>query len=269
MIVSHSSKFILLSINKIATTTSHAVLDQFVKDDDISTGYHDETDDEFIIDEKSQGRNVPEVTYNEFIKNLEVSVPTMPEYVGGPIKEPNPKLQALLKMYPEEAMLNNIAKATFKHSTPTEMVRWSIINETHLDEYKIYAFIRNPIQRALSSYFFEQYVHKLTPAIEDIVTWIDSLDERGPSVFLNKKYKNYFEYNGRRITQPLKFENYNEEIAKIVDFHNGTMSATIPTFKSKCRPDWSKADVNTWLPIPALKKLKSVLEEDIEFYNIV
>lgn len=269
MIVSHSSKFILLSINKIATTTSHAVLDQFVLDEDISTGYHDETDDNFIVDEKSQGRNVPNVTYNEFVKNLEVPVPTWPEYIGGPIKVPNPKLQALFEKFPEEVMLNNIAKSTFKHSTPTEMVRWGIINETHLSDYKIYAFIRDPIQRALSSFFFEQYVHKLTPTVEDVIVWIDSLDDNGPPVFLNKKYKNYFEYNGQRIASPLKFENYKQELTNIVNRHRGIMPDFIPSFKSKCRPDWSKADVNTWLPLPALKKLETVLEEDIEFYNIV
>lgn len=267
MIVSHSHKFILLSINKVATTTSHDVLSQFVLEGDVTTGFHDETDQEFLLDESSKPQNVPEVTYNEFASKSEVQAPYMPKYVGDRSFTNNPNLEALLSAYDEETILNTIAKATFKHATPTELVSWGLVTEDQLFEYNVYAFIRDPIQRTLSSYFFEQFVHKKQPTAEDVISWIDGLDENGPFVFLNKKYRNYFEYQGKRIAYPLKFDNYGATLAGIVEYHGGIMPDVLPTYKSKCRPEWSKQPINTWLPKQSIDKLENVLEEDIRFFN--
>lgn len=267
MIISHSHRFILLSINKIATTSSHAILSQFVRDDDVTTGYHDETDQEFIADSKSSPINIPNVTFNEFVRNLEVPVPNWPDCVGGPIKEPNPELEFLFTKYPEEAILNNIAKATFKHSTPVELINWGLITESQLDDYNVYAFVRDPVQRALSSFFFEKYVHKVNTTPEQVVDWIERMNDRGPSVFLGKKYKNYFEYKGKSIAKPLDYAKYDSEISKVVSLYGGEMPTEIPKYKSKCRPEWSKQPLEQWLPRDSIQKLETILREDIEFYN--
>ena len=268
MIISHSHNFVLLSINKIATTSSHYLLSQFVGPDDVTTGYHDETDTEFIFDETSKPVNMPPVTYNEFYMNLEIPVPNWPKYIGGPLDQPNPELEALFRRFPPEAILNNIAQATIKHATPTELINWRLLNEHDLKKYDVYAFVRDPIQRALSSFFFEKFVHKTEATVESVVEWIDTMDpDWGPSIFLGKKYKNYFYYKGEQIAKPLSYSNYESEMRRIINQYGGTAPVVFPTFKSKCRPEWSKKPLENWLPQNSFNRLKFILREDIEFYN--
>lgn len=267
MIICHSEKFILLSINKVATTSSHFILNQFVKDIDVTSGYHDDTDANFLLDEQSMPKNIPTVTYNEFIEKSEVKVDYMPLKVGEDPVIPNKALESLYLMGDKKVVLDMLAKNTFKHSTPTELIRWNLIDKNILESYSIYGFIREPIQRALSAFFFEKFFHKVETSPKDVGYWIDSLFDSGPTVFMGKKYKNYFQLEGNKIADPLDYANYYKELQKIVEKHKGKMPETMPTFKSGCRPVWSREHIKTWLDNKHISRLEQVLSEDIEFYN--
>lgn len=251
----------------MATTSSHFTLNQFVESNDITSGYHDDTDSNFLLDEQSGPKNLPEVTYNEFVEKSEVKVDFMPIKIGESPKLANPQLSTMLKMGDEATLLNMLAKNTFKHSTPTEMIRWNILTEDMLKNYSIYGFIRDPIQRALSAFFFEKFFYKVETSYKDVEHWIDNMFDVGPTVFMGKKYKNYFYYNNKQIAEPLDYKHYTDIIKSIVNTHNGILPESMPTFKAGCRPVWSREHVKTWLSAKHLSRLEAILSDDIDFYN--
>ena len=151
----------------------------------------------------------------------------------------------------------------------SEMIKAGLLKEDHLEKFKFYGFIRDPYQRALSAYFFERNVHgKDQGQLSDLVEWIDSIRvEDGPQLYLNKKYKHYFTYQGVQFATPLVHDKYENHMRTIIHYYDGHCPRVLPRFKSHYRPAWSKMPPESWLPKTSLNKLNECLSEDIEFYN--
>lgn len=272
MIISKSSGFIFLSGVKIASSSAQVVLSQFVKDGDITSGWHDDTMNPYMV-EFQDSIGIPHIDFDDYVKYMQPKVTFWPDSSTGSMDNvDNIELKTVIENaktrgVDQKTILDIIASRLVKHYSPSECINAGILTEEDFEKNKYYCFIRDPIQRALSGYFYESDMNiRPERTVELTVEWIDSLPDYGPRFFMQKKYRDYFELNGKMLAKPLIFERFEDEMKNLITTHNGNIPETFPKFKSHTRPDWSKRPVEEWLPKESINKLKNILADDIEFY---
>lgn len=154
------------------------------------------------------------------------------------------------------------------HATVSDIVRKNLISESKIDEYKVYAFVRDPYDRAISAWQmtnrtrvnskeqFEKYWELGGPADQD--------DPRG---LVLKPQKDFFTLNGQMLTniRPLLFEDYEKEVRSVISEYNGMQLAELPRFKSRIASPITKEP--GFITENTAQLIEQRCQEDIDFWN--
>ena len=268
MIISHDNKFTLLRVPKTGSTSLEASV-RFcgaVGKDDICS----ETEDAFL-----PSQNISE-TAKKYIKK---------HYVLKNIIDQK-KIYELDYTEQEKVLMRwNRKWALFmEHNTLDDFFdipyfsELNFITEEQVAEYKHYGFLREPIERYLSSFiFYQNYrVHiKKSQDPVNIETFHDfTLNElENSDCVLWRPQKEYFYFKGEQVSKPLLFKNWASEASRMIKEIGFHPLAVYPRFKEngnvRKRPKSVKPTVTDW--VDKHSKIKKHIEEffyqDIEFYK--
>lgn len=261
MIVSYRHDFIMHSISKVASTTLLYTMKEsgILGEQDVVSRFSIEafnSQDPKVYSSK----NIPLISWDTFTNEV-IEKPIHGIPFKGKTYCRHPIFEDISKQLDESTYQSTIIDLYAKAFTLKELVNSGIVKDP--ERFKVYGFIRNPIERYISLFFMLSKNNDIDAMIEQI----DSIDEEyGHPFFLNRKYSDYFTYDGK-THKPLIYEDrYKDKLKDIVNHYGGTLGE-LPRLKSDYRPDWSREDYNKWLPRSSIFKLNMIFQEDIEFYN--
>ncbi len=268
MIISHKNKFTLLRVPKTGSTSLEASV-RFcggVHKDDICS----ETEDAFL-----PSQNIPSIVKEQCKKHFALK---------GIITQKN---KHKLDFTEQENILRKWDRkwqVFIEHNT---MDDWfdipyfsesNIISKQQVLEYKHFGFIRNPIERYLSSFIFFQVYSGRALGFQKPIT-IESFRDftfkelKKNDSILFRPQKDYFHFEGKQIAKPLLFDNWASEASKMIKKIGFRPLSIYPKFKEKGgNPKKIKKinpSVKEW--VDSCAKIKDYLQEhffeDIEFYK--
>jgi len=251
------------SISKVASTTLlHSIKESAILGDgDVVSRF---SIDAFHSEDPQvyPSKNIPQISWDRFTNSV-IEKPIHGIPFQGKVYCRHPVFEKMSQDLDEQTYQSTIIDLYAKAFTLKELVNSGIVDDPQ--KYKVYGFIRDPIERYISLFFMW---YRIQNTLEDMVAQIDDMDEKyGHPFFLNRKYSDYFTYDGY-VQRPLIYEDkYKDQLKSIISQYGGQVNE-LPKLKSSYRPDWSRQDYNNWLPVSSLNKLKRMFEEDIEFYNI-
>lgn len=276
MIVSRSKRFVMAAMAKVASTSTHLLLEQFTQGkDDITSGWDDDHS-EHAFHTPENMKNFPILSYDEYLKIAHRPIPFWPKTPDGSMDDiSNPILKrwispnGTIDINSQAGILSLLARQMPRHATPQEIINMGMLRENEMGDYDWYTIVRDPIDRAMSTCFFDASIHlKREPVLQDVVDWIDEQDpDTSIKVYMMRTTRDYVEYKGQKLCKVIKYNDFHKEMGKLINYYGGVVPDTFPSFKSYCRPSWSKEPVEEWLPQTSLDKLRLVLKDDIEHYN--
>ena len=241
MLISHKNEFIHTRVAKNGSSTSQMILDcsGILGPDDIVAGYKDNPRDGFV----GEPRNVKTYTWDELHDITEYGIP-----------------EALYKQKLPAAG----AHAYSGHFTPLEMVRAGCVTEDQLLSYDYFGFVREPVDRWLSGYFFMRMLMGVTTPVRDHVDMLIQSGEMDIQVFFDRPQSSQFTYNGELIGTRYDYKNMISTLSDLVEKYGGTMPE-IPHLKGSYRSAEFRG--TSWIAPDSLEKLMDYLASDIAFYE--
>tara|TARA_R110000772_G_scaffold162145_1_gene273338 strand:- start:3356 stop:4195 length:840 start_codon:yes stop_codon:yes gene_type:complete len=233
MIISHSKQTLVVRVPKTGSTTLESVIRM--------TGCTQEEDtcspvEDVRLPEKST--NTAYLSFTQDLKDARISMRAKQRYAQSSIEEIDytDKETAI-----RENGIRNQANRTFKrmalnHSTLDDLTdtdslaHLELITEEQIKSYKTYAFIRNPLKRALSSFVFSRHGHQSIPILRGHFHDVVLSDSMHGLVYRDQHH--YHDYQGQRIATPLLFEDFTDSVNSVVTYMGGTVLAELPRFKS-------------------------------------
>ena len=269
MIISHKNKFTLMRVPKTGSTSLEASV-RFcgaVDKDDICSS----TEDAFL-----PTQNLPETIKPELAKTYRFK-----KIVKEKIKYnfELTKKEELMEKYGRRWML------FMEHNTLDDWIdiphysKHNLISKEQILEYKHYGFLRDPVERYLSSFVFYQIwsakfnlEDKKPITVEGFHDFtLNELETHENILF--RPQKDYFHFQGKQIAEPLMFNNWSSEASRMIKEIGFHPLKVYPRFKenggAKNKPDYQKPTVSDW--VDKYSKIKDFIEEyfseDIKFYN--
>lgn len=262
MFISYKHKFVFLHMPKIATTTSRLVLAKsgLLGPDGVFSGVNYEEGGPNSYPQQGLAHITPYQYANSIMERPIRAV----QPSGRIVNEQDPWMVEMLKTMTLEEVDTIIMRRLLAFLTPEEIVNAGLLTPEQREEFKFYCVIRDPIQRYLSAFFHTQAGFGVEPKIEDMEREIEEADvDYGIVRFMNRKYENVCTHG----VDVLLYENFNDDIVKIIKGYGGDIELPLPREKGNYRPDWSREPVSKWMPESTLNKLNLILAKDIEFYN--
>ena len=156
--------------------------------------------------------------------------------------------------------LKHQAWITGQHWTPMQAINMGFMTMEQMREYNVYAFLREPKNRAISSFNFHN-------------------GQGGDPAYMRVNVKahqfwgiagvsqcNYFKVDGEQVVEPLDFGDYDNELRRVIDSMGGHSFTEIPkvnrTMKAGLPP--KQAD---YMDSHTHKVLEQRYAEDYELYN--
>lgn len=233
MIISHSKQTIVVRVPKTGSTTLESVIRM--------SGCTQEEDTCSSVEDArlpTKSTNTAYLSFSQDLKDARISMQIKERAARGSIEEIDYTAKEIAM---REIAIRNQTNQTFKamslnHSTlddltdPDSLGHLELITEEQIKSYKTYAFIRNPLKRALSSFVFshrgQQSIPILRSHFHDVV-----LNSMMKGLVFRDQY-HYHEYKGQRIATPLLFEDFTDSVNSVVTHMGGTVLAELPRFKS-------------------------------------
>jgi len=233
MILSHSKQTIVLRVPKTGSTTLESAVRM--------TGCVQEGDTCSPVEDARLPTKSPNTAYLAFTQEMQDARRSMQEkqrYAQGSLEDL--AYTDTEKTIRENGILNQTNR-TYKriglnHSTLDDLTDTDslgyleLITEEQINRYKTYAFIRNPLTRAISSFIFERRGHRSMPIVREQFHDLVLSDDMQGLVYRDQYH--YHEYNGKRIVTPLLFEDFTSSVNSVVNHMGGTVLAELPRFKS-------------------------------------
>lgn len=242
-IVSHEHKFIYTRVTKTGSSSVQMMFDNsgILSDSDIMAGYYDNIKDGPIALDK----NVPNYTWDDIHRISKNGIPRG-------LDDPN-KLHSGIQAY-------------LSHFPVAEMIPAGLITEEQLYDYNAFGFMRNPIDRWVSGYFF---IRRITKSERDPIQdmcWKIEHDRVDFPIFMNRRQQEHFMYKGDIVATPYDYADMIKVVQKLILDKGGKIIKT-PSLKSFDRPDEFRTPVESWMPADALARLKQQFSDEIEFYE--
>ena len=163
------------------------------------------------------------------------------------------------------------AHAFVGHLTPLEMVRLGLITEDQLLSYNLFGFVREPLDRWISGFFFARSLMEWQgDPLEHMIRRIRAGgNAMNLGVFFNRPQRGWFMYEGEIIGTAYDYKKLNSTVGDIIEFYGESKPEEYPRIKSGYRPDWYKVPSSEFLPADCQDALINYLGEDIDFYSTV
>lgn len=267
MIISHKHKYTLMRVPKTGSTSLEASV-RFcggVHKDDICS----KTEDAYLPTQNLPGQIKEELKEaHTFRKIVEKKIKYNFDLT---------KKESLMERYGRRWDL------FMEHNTLDDWIniphysKHNLISKKQILEYKHYGFLRDPIERYLSSFVFYQMWTSRTEkkpitveAFHDFT--LNELETHSNILF--RPQKHYFYFQGKQIAEPLMFKDWSSEASRMIKEIGLHPLKVYPRFKenggaAKQRPDHVRPLVSDW--VDKHSKIKEFIDEyfreDIEFYN--
>lgn len=171
------------------------------------------------------------------------------------------------------------------HSSPSSLIDSGIITADDLDTYTAFGFVREPLERWVSSIFLARHTGVLDKT-EDALTQICDLvrNGRSPRPFYAKAkpfkqpdykpfaYKNFFFHEDKQVVDAYRWEEVEAVTNRIMGDKLGReVKATFPHIQVNPSgvPEKFKQPVKDWLPTDCYDKMKAYFAQDLAFYESV
>lgn len=154
------------------------------------------------------------------------------------------------------------------HCYLSTLIEEKIVPEDRIDDYEIYAYLRNPYERWVSSCAHQLNQFPDIDMIDDFAEKLkEGLEKRNPALFWEQS--RHFKYKGQVITKPLDFRDYQKELRRMIDRIGGQQPPVIPRMNQSgkyLRAKVETEDIDIWTE-PMLQQIEDVYAEDIEMYE--
>ena len=243
MLISHKNKFIYSRATKTGSSSAQAALAEagITGPEDVISGYKNDPKEGFL----GKPQNIPNWSLEDYLSFSPYGVP---------------------EDFQNQKLPNAGAHVFTGHLTPEEMVLSGLVTEDQLFSYEVFGFIREPVDRWFSAYFFESsLVGRNKDPMEDILERIEN-DNMYIQVFLDRPMSSWFTYQGEQVGKAYDFKSIDKVLKDLIERKGGQFSGT-PRLKSHYRPDGFKRPTAELLSSSHLKKLEEYLSDDIVFYQ--
>jgi hypothetical protein len=267
MIISHTNKFTLLRVPKTGSTSLEASV-RFCGAVD-ETDMASKTEDAFL-----PMQNIPCYKKKVMLFKEMLSIAERKKKMGMKLTEEERKC---LRDKPRWMIF-------FEHNTLDDVMDsdfWSdlgLINHKQIMTYRHYGFLRDPIERYVSSFIFYQVwrgrkLGKTLPITVEAFHEFTYNQLTTNDNILFRPQKDWFHYRGEKIVEPLIFDNWSSEASRMIKelgFHPLTV---YPRFKEdggakKRFPNGNPKAKDFIDPFPNIKNfIHEHFKEDINFYN--
>ena len=262
MIILHSKNSTLLRVPKTGSTSFEASIrfvPTLVSDGDYTTGL----DDANLLE-----RGAPQSLTNKRRENHDLieSIRSKRD-----LEEPNftQEEQDHIDFTDNRRSNDSFELIGLGHSTLEDLTNsnsWGgagLLTEEQILNYNHYAFIRNPLKRAISSFLFRRFSQRNPKEIIEVSDFHETIlkgrNEQGLAGLVFRQQIDYFKYKGNVIVTPLLFENYSQSMDWVIQQLGGTPLNEYPKFKdvgvSRLRIAGDPATVENWIdPYPEIKQ---------------
>jgi len=146
-----------------------------------------------------------------------------------------------------------------QHWTPMQAINMGFMTMDQMREYNVYAFIREPKQRAISAFNFANGCGGAAAQMRVHVRKHHFWGIAGVSQCT------YFKVDGEQVVEPLDFGDYDNELHRMVDVLGGNRFSEIPKVNRTVKAGDEK--MNDYLDSHAHKVLEAHYAEDYRIYN--
>lgn len=171
------------------------------------------------------------------------------------------------------------------HTKPSELINAGVLTPAEISEYTAFGFVREPLERWVSSIFLARYMGVLDQT-EDALTQICRLVRNGesPRPFFGKQellnrpqyqpfnYHNFFFHGDTQVVDAYRWEDVEAVTNKILNEKLGSeQTVSLPHIQMNPNgtPSQFKEPVESWLPSDCFEKMKAYFAKETAFYDSV
>ena len=265
MYISYEHQFVQIAVPRTASVSSCAAIRQsdITHSSDVFYSVPEQQGGEFPkSDSLLFGRNL-----SFFVEELGMSqdcLKSQPSYTGNELgKAVSLKLSEELK---KSILLH--------HLTPSHLLTLGLLTSEQLENFNLFGFVRDPIERWVSRTFLSMQLAGITENKLEILTdFIRSgkfSRSDTASNIVASKMKDYFFHEGTQVVTPYRYSNMETVVSDFIASKGGTRPDPFPTVGViNVIPEEFRAPVAGWMPSDCLTALQEHYAEDINFYNSV
>jgi hypothetical protein len=172
------------------------------------------------------------------------------------------------------------------HMRPSTLVKKNLVSPDEFSEYTTFAFVREPLERWVSSIFLARHMGVLDQT-QDALTQICGLVRNGesPRPFFGKQellvkrpdyqpfnYQNFFFHGDTQVVDAYRWEDVETVTNKILSDKLGSeQTVSLPHIQMNPNgtPSQFKEPVESWLPSDCYEKMKAYFAKETAFYESV
>lgn len=170
------------------------------------------------------------------------------------------------------------------HMRPTTLVENGLITDEGLSEYTAFGFVREPLERWVSSIFLARSMGMVRQDIDPLDLIVNLVNSGVPRPFAGKDskfsqpnykpfhYRNFFFHGDKQVVDAYRWEDFEAVTNRILSEKLGSeYKGTFPhiNMNPDGTPDEFKAPVESWLPSDCYEKMKAYFAEETAFYESV
>jgi hypothetical protein len=183
--------------------------------------------------------HIPEDLFNFFYADRFKAI------MEGPGKLDNP---AFAKAAAHNGTLSYLA-----HMTPKQAIKYKFVTLEQLKSYKCFAFLRDPFDRNLSAFSFQVGVSTIPDMYKDAV----KSGRFSKNSLLFRPQTEYFLVDGEQVCEPLMFDDYANELRRMIEVVGGYKFDEIPYLNS------SRSRNSGYTKEDYQDEIKDILEKDL------
>lgn len=179
---------------------------------------------------------------------------------------PEPNLAAERYSYNAGKLLNY-------HMTPTQAIQKGLISLEELQEFNAFSFVRDPIERWISSIFVARDMGYWSGDPIEFMSRLcrtNNIESMKLVTDLSWDYKDYFFHEDQQVVKAYRIENMETVLNTLVNSCGGTPpDLKIINVSPIGTPDEYKRPVEEWMPWDCIEILRETLFHEFKFYYSV
>lgn len=151
------------------------------------------------------------------------------------------------------------------HATPTKLQDLGLLSEEQVQTYTFINLIRNPVDRFMSAWLMEVIGGFYIGDSKKL--FFDMLETKDTPYMISTNSLKAYSYHKNKLLPNIKFINTKNLIPELGSFCGKSLEPV--QLKESVKLPWMVGKYTNYLPKTALKALKTLLAEDIDFYETI